>query len=74
MAITVNSVAPSVPVKPFPKLMKHIGSDLIVFFSAPECGMVLRESAKSNSQGHCSNDWEPSSFIDFNGTLEISNS
>ena len=73
MAITVNSVPPVKPVKPFPKLMKHKGTDLIVFFSAPGCGMVLRESTASNSQGHGSNTWEPDSFEDFNGTLTLTN-
>lgn len=74
MALTINSVSPSVPAKPFPKLMKHIGTDLIVFFNQPECGMVLRKSTNSNSQGHFSIEWEMDCFEDFNGTLAISNS
>ena len=75
MAITVDQLTPhAAPLKPFPKLMKHIGTDLIVFFNQRECGMVLRKSRQSNSQGHFSVEWEMDCFEDFNGSLEISNS
>ena len=74
MAIVVNVQRAPQAVKPFPKLMKHRGTDLIVFFNQPECGMVLRKSTNSNSQGHFSIEWEMDCFEDFIGTLEISNS
>ena len=74
MAITVHRTAPSVPVKPFPKLMKHKGTDLIVFFKRPECGVVLRDGIGSFDQGRYCHAWRMDCFEDFIGTLEISNS
>ena len=62
--------------KPFPKLMECINPSnlgLIVFFEKDGRGQVLNRGLGTYYEGYVSNVWLINDFIDFEGSVTLSN-
>ena len=61
--------------KPFPKLMKSRTSGVIVLMQCSGRGTVVHGvSTKGRPVGSIVNNWTMSSFIDYKGSVELTNS
>lgn len=55
--------------KPYPKLMKHKFSNLIVFMTEYREGFEI--NINSNKKGYYATDWNMIAFEDYHGTVEV---
>lgn len=69
--VTLGEVKPQEE-KPFPKLMKHNNSDLIVLFQRYKEGVVLY-SGSGHEVGENSKTWNIENFTDYNEPITIQN-
>jgi len=56
----------------YPKIMKSKNSGLVVLFSKSELGTVILGN-ELHDCGEFSDDWDMSSFTDFDGSITLSN-
>jgi len=60
--------------KPFPKLMKSVHTGNIIFFERSGKGQVVNTLGRAGGQiGEINIDWGAENFIDFPGTVTLSN-
>ena len=56
----------------FPKLMISEGKN-VVLFEEPGCGVLLSSNIAIEALGYSSECWDMSHFLDFNGSITLSN-
>ncbi len=79
MKSVMNSPAQLKP-KPFPKMMVHETSGVVVLFTSPKIGTVVYVDASAQSRvsestilGQNTSLWSPREFSDFRGTITLEN-
>ena len=69
MKIEVNQYTPKE--KPFPKLMCHKATGMIVLFSCPSKGTVIANQPHYREVGDHVDNWNMPAFMDFEGEITI---
>ena len=63
----------SAPFVPFPKLMISESTGVIVLFKSPKIGTVVFSGTSKNVAGHYERNWLKDCFIDYTGSVTLSN-
>ena len=59
--------------RPFPKLMRNVNSNMIAMMVNPTTGVVIYKGGSSMRVGDYSEDLTKGSYVDFEGSVTLSN-